>query len=113
MGLGHGAARSGEIGYWVHPDARRRSVATRTLRAVARHGLLPLDDGGLSLERVLLRVARGNHASHGVARSAGFTEVGCDRLAERLRDGRREDLVRYDLLAEELESAWAHPASLR
>ncbi len=113
MGLGHGLSRSGEIGYWVHPDARRRSVATRALRAVARHGLLPLDEGGLALDRVVVRVARPNHASHGVASAAGFTEVGCDRLAERLRDGRREDLVRYDFLAEELESAWAHPASLR
>lgn len=113
MGLGHGLSRSGEIGYWVHPDARRRGVASRALRAVARHGLLPLDEGGLSLDRVVVRVAAPNRASHRVARAAGFTEVGRDRRAERLRDGRREDLVRYDLLAEELETAWAHPASLR
>jgi RimJ/RimL family protein N-acetyltransferase len=113
MGLGHGLSRSGEIGYWVHPDARRRGVATRALRAVARHGLLPLEEGGLSLERIVVRVAAPNRPSHGVARAAGFTEVGRDRRAERLRDGRREDLVRYDFLAEELEIAWAHPSSLR
>ncbi len=113
MGLGHGLSRSGEIGYWVHPDARRRGVASRALRAVARHGLLPLDEGGLSLERVVVRVAAPNRPSHGVALAAGFTKAGLDRKAERLRDGRREDLVRYDLLAEELEIAWAHPSSLR
>lgn len=113
MALGRGLSRSGEIGYWVHPGERRRGVGARALRAVARHGLLPLAEGGLGLDRVLVRVAAGNQASHGVARSAGFTEVGRDRRAERLRDGRREDLVRYDLLAEELESTWAHPSSLR
>src|SRR5699024_3060784 len=30
-----------ELGYWVHPDARRCGVATLAARAVVRHALLP------------------------------------------------------------------------
>jgi RimJ/RimL family protein N-acetyltransferase len=113
MGLDHGLSPSGEIGYWVHPDARRRGVATRAVRAVARHGLLDLDEGGLGLRRVLLRVAETNTASLGVARAAGFTRAGRDRDGERLRSGRVVDHLRFDLLAEEMDAAYAHPASLR
>lgn len=113
MGLDHGLSPSGEIGYWVHPDARRRGVATRAVRAVARHGLLDLDEGGLGLRRVLLRVAETNTASLGVARAAGFTQAGRDRDGERLRSGRVLDHLRFDLLADEMDAAYAHPSSLR
>jgi hypothetical protein len=37
-----------------------------------------------------------------VALRAGFLETGRDRQAELLGDGTVEDLVRFDLLAEEL-----------
>lgn len=113
MGLDHGLSPSGEIGYWVHPDARRRGAATRAVRAVARHGLLDLDEGGLGLRRVLLRVAETNAASLGVARAAGFSPTGRDRDGERLRSGRVVDHLRFDLLAEEMDAAYAHPSSLR
>ncbi|WP_460433216.1 GNAT family N-acetyltransferase [Angustibacter speluncae] len=113
MGLDHGLSPSGEIGYWVHPDARRHGVATRAVRAVARHGLLDLDEGGLGLRRVLLRVAETNEASLGVARAAGFTQAGRDRDGERLRSGRVVDHLRLDLLADEMDAAYAHPSSLR
>ncbi len=113
MGLEHGLSPSGEVGYWVHPDSRRRGLATRAVRAVSRHGLLTLDEGGLGLRRVLLRASDGNHASAGVARAAGFTEVGRDRDAARTGEGRVVDHVRFDLLAEELAAALAHPSLLR
>jgi len=113
MGLERGLSASGEIGYWVHPDARRRGVATRAVRAVSRHGLLTLDEGGLGLRRVLLRAAEGNLASVGVAQAAGFTEVGRDRDATRTGQGRVVDHLRFDLLAEELAAALAHPSLLR
>lgn len=113
MGLDHGLSPSGEIGYWVHPDARRRGVATRAVRAVARHGLVDLDEGGLGLRRVLLRVAETNTASLGVARAAGFTQAGRDRDSEKLRSGRVVDHLRFDLLADEMDAAYAHPSSLR
>ena len=93
--------RSAEVGYWCHPDARGRGVTTAAVRLVARHALGGVEGGGLGLERLVLLAARENAASRRVAVKAGFTEVGVDRLAERLRDGTRTDFVRYDLLATE------------
>lgn len=98
--------RGGEIGYWVHPDARARGVATEATRLTARHALLPEEDGGLGLTRALLRVASGNHASRRVAERAGFTFAGRDRAGEQLRDGTVQDYLRYDLLAAELPPTW-------
>ncbi|WP_180357966.1 GNAT family N-acetyltransferase [Streptomyces sp. NP160] len=98
--LGDGV-RSGEVGYWCHPDARGRGVTTAAVRLVVRHALAPADRGGLGLERVVMRVASRNTASRRVAAKAGFREVGLDRGAERLRDGTVDDFVRYDLLAGE------------
>ncbi len=112
-GLGNGLSPTGEVGYWVHPDARRRGVATRAVRVVTRHALLGLDEGGLGLRRVLLLVAEGNTGSEGVARAVGFTRVGRDRDAARTGAGRVVDHLRFDLLAEEMDAAWAHPSSLR
>lgn len=105
MGLGGGRSRTGEIGYWVHPDARGRGLALEAVMLAGRHALLPADVGGLGLDRVLIRVAANNTASRRVAEKAGFTEVGRDRRGERLRGGRRSDMVRFDLLAEELPPA--------
>ena len=102
MGIGSAPARSGEIGYWTHPDARGRGVMSEAVTLAARHALLPADDGGLGLQRVFLRVAAGNESSARVALKAGFTEVGVDRGAERLRDGTVTDFRRFDLLASEL-----------
>ncbi len=96
--LSEGAC-SGEVGYWCHPEARGRGVTAAAVRLVAAHALAPVADGGLGLERVLLRVARGNLASRRVAVACGFRAVGVDRGAERLRDGTVDDFVRYDLLA--------------
>ncbi|MFP5336655.1 MAG: GNAT family N-acetyltransferase [Actinomycetes bacterium] len=103
MELG-GGSRSGEIGYWVHPDARGKGVAAAATRLAARHALLPDDVGGLGLARVTLRAAEPNVASRRTAENAGFTAVGRDRDAERLRDGTVCDFVRYDLLATELRT---------
>lgn len=98
--LGDGV-RSGEIGYWCHPDARGRGVTTAAVRLVAQHALARAEHGGLGLERVVMRIASRNAASRRVAVKAGFREVGVDRAAERLRDGTVDDFVRYDLLAGE------------
>ena len=53
-----------EIGYWAHPAARGRGVMTEATRLVARHTLLPYEDGGLGHHRVSLRAAAGNAASN-------------------------------------------------
>jgi len=102
FGLGRSAPRAAEIGYWTHPDARGAGVASRALRAAARHALLPVDAGGLGCERVLVRAARENSASRHAALQAGMRPAGTDRRAERLRDGTVTDLVRYDLVLPDL-----------
>ena len=102
FGLGGGTGRYGEIGYWTHPQARGKGLTTEALRLVARHSLLPLEEGGLGLPRVVVRAARGNVASQRVALNAGFRPAGVDRAGEVLRDGSVQDLLRFDLLPDEL-----------
>lgn len=106
-GLDGGRSGCAEIGYWAHPRARGRGAVTSAVRLVARHALLPQEDGGLGLDCVQLRAARGNVASQRVAERAGFRRNGVQRCAERLRDGGREDFVLFDLLASELPAAGA------
>ena len=96
--LGPGA-RSAEVGYWVHPDAAGRGVATAAVQAVVAHAFAPEASGGLGLARVALRASRGNVASRRVADKAGFAQVGVERDAERLRDGTVTDLLVHDVVA--------------
>lgn len=103
FGLRAGLSRSAELGYWVHPDARGRGVATEAVRLAARHALLAREDGGLGLARVLVRTAEDNLGSQRAARRAGFRPAGRDRAAELLADGTVHDGLRFDLLAAELE----------
>ncbi|MGH3098500.1 MAG: GNAT family N-acetyltransferase [Streptosporangiales bacterium] len=88
-----------EIGYWMHPAARSRGVASEAVRLVAAHVLGPAESGGLGLRRVELQTAAGNVASQHVARNAGFTRTGLRRAAERLGDGSYDDLLVFDRLA--------------
>jgi RimJ/RimL family protein N-acetyltransferase len=96
--------RSAEIGYWTHPAERGRGIMTAAVRLAARHALLPGDVGGLGRSRLVLRAAESNAASQRVAVRAGFLETGRDRQAELLGDGTVDDLIRFDLLADELSS---------
>lgn len=105
MELTNGDHGSGEIGYWLHPEARGRGVISAALRLVVRHALLPTQDGGLGLRRLSLHAAAGNQASLRVAAQAGFVRTGVDRRAERLGDGSYVDLVRHDLLAHDYLAA--------
>lgn len=92
-----------EVGYLVHPTARRCGVATEACRLVVRHALLAEEDGGLGLPRVRGVVAEGNTASRRVLEKAGMTVQGRERRL--LRTGREglADAVVLDILAEELE----------
>lgn len=90
---------TGEIGYWMHPDARGRGVMTEAVQLVTNHALAPIDQGGLGRRRLTLYAAAGNAASNAIALKAGFTHTGTMRAAERLGDGSYDDLNAYDLLA--------------
>lgn len=91
-----------EVGYWVHPAARGAGLATEAVRLLARHAVIDRADGGLGLIRLGLRAAAGNTGSQRVAEKAGFTRVGVQRRMKRLGDGTIDDLVEYELLAEDL-----------
>ncbi len=95
MGLRGVDDTAGEIGYWTHPDARRRGVMSEAVALAVRHAL---DPQGLDRRRLTLHAAEGNAASHAIARRAGFQHVGTERAAERLGDGTYADLHAYDLL---------------
>ena len=91
-----GRHRKAEVGYWVAAGARRRGVATRAARLVSRWALEEL-----GIERVELLANPANEPSQRVARAAGFAREGLLR-GYRLRKGRREDLVMFSLLREDL-----------
>ncbi len=86
---------SGEIGYWMHPDARGRGVMTEAAKLVVAHAL---DPAGLDRRRLVLYAGDGNEASNAVARAAGFTHYGTQHAAEKLGDGTYVDLHGYELL---------------
>lgn len=100
--LGGRGPAAGELGWWAHPGARGRGLLTDAARLAAAHAFAPFAGGGLGLHRLLVRVAEGNRPSQGVALRLGARPAGRDREAERYRDGHREDVLRYDLLAPEL-----------
>lgn len=101
-------SRSGEVGYWAHPDARGRGLITCGLRLAARHGLLPREVGGLGMVRLVIRAATQNASSQRVALAAGFHPSGRDRCAEMLRDGTLTDLLRFELVEADLDDCDAH-----
>lgn len=86
---------SGEIGYWMHPDARGRGIMTEAARLAVDHAFAA---DGLDRRRLVLYAAADNRASNAVAEAAGFTRYGTQRAAERLGDGSYDDLHGYELM---------------
>ena len=62
---------SGEVGYWVAPDARRAGVGTGAVRLLTAFAL-----GPLGLPFVEIVISPDNAASLALARRAGFREQG-------------------------------------
>ena len=85
----------GEVGYWVHPDARGRGVMTAAVGLVLGHAFQTL-----GLQRVKAYAARGNAASRHVLTSSGMTEQGVARLETVVASGRVDALL-YDVLRAE------------
>jgi RimJ/RimL family protein N-acetyltransferase len=94
-------ATVGEIGYWMHPDARGRKVMTTAVELLIPHAFKPVAEGGLGRRRLVLKAAVGNSASAHVAEANGFTHVGTERSAIPRRDGSYDDDLIFDLLADE------------
>lgn len=90
------ARRSGEVGYWVAPDARGRHVARRAVRQLVAWALTDLD-----LRRVQLMADVRNLASQRVAEVCGFRREGVLRSFED-RLGERIDYVMFSVLPGEL-----------
>jgi RimJ/RimL family protein N-acetyltransferase len=99
MGLTGRDETAAEVGYWAHPAARGGGTTTEAVRLLVDHAFRPITDGGLGLRRLVLKSAAGNAASQHVAKTNGFQRTGVERQAERLGDGRFDDLVTFDLLA--------------
>jgi RimJ/RimL family protein N-acetyltransferase len=89
----------GSIGYWVHPDARGRGVATRALVLLSRWAVGP---GGV--ERLELTTHPENLASQRVAERAGFVREGVLRSHLRFREGRRDSIL-FALLPADIRDA--------
>lgn len=105
MSMQEALGTAGEVGYWTHPDARGRAVMTEAVRLVVRHAFIAQEEGGLGRRRLRLNAADGNLASQHIAIVNGFVQVGRDRQAEALADGTFADLLRFDLLADEWNTA--------
>jgi RimJ/RimL family protein N-acetyltransferase len=84
-----------EIGYWVAPWGRRRSVATATARTLTAHAFAS------GLERVYLRNEPENVGSQRVALASGFTREGMERGGGANRGGGRHDLLVWARLADD------------
>lgn len=97
--------REAEIGYWTHPEARGRGVATRACRLAVRHAFVDAEDGGLGLHRLKAYAAEDNLASLRILERAGFTRLGVERRSTLLADGSYLDTPAFDQLAEDHDRA--------
>ena len=79
-----------EVGYWLHPDARGRGVATTAVRILTDHAFR----AGLA-HSILLQAAATNEASLAIAQRNAFRSLGVWPDALVLDDGTRTDLVMY------------------
>jgi RimJ/RimL family protein N-acetyltransferase len=89
------------IGYWMAPDSRRRGIATRAVRLLARWAF-----DALPLERLGILADVRNAPSAGVAERAGFTRECVLRSYSIIKNTRR-DVVSYSLLPHEQPAAGA------
>ncbi len=84
-----------EIGYWTHPEARGRGLATKAARLVTDHVFETL-----GVKRVTLLAAVDNTASRRVAEALGFRQYGVERYGAHVRDD-WVDMALYDVVAAE------------
>lgn len=84
-----------DVGYWMHPRARRLGVMSTAVGLAVDHALSP---DGLDRRRVSLNAAAGNLPSNLIALANGFTRYGVRPSAERLGDDSWDDLFCYEFV---------------
>ena len=94
-----------ELGYWTHPEARGRGVATRAM-SLATSWLF--DE--LRVNRVKAMAAVDNVASRRVIEKCGYHQTGVERLGGGGPEA-GEALALYDLLASECPGDAAAPST--
>jgi RimJ/RimL family protein N-acetyltransferase len=95
IGLTHLRERTGEIGYWIAPWARRRGVATAATRTLSDYGF------SAGYQRLQLLTVPENAASQRVAISAGYVREGLQRAGTFGRDGTRHDVIVWSRLPDD------------
>jgi RimJ/RimL family protein N-acetyltransferase len=90
-----------EVGYWIHPDARGRGLATRATGLAVDHVFATL-----GVHRVSAFAAADNTASRAVIERLGFRQYGVERNGANVRDD-WVDMALYDVTAAE----WAERRS--
>lgn len=99
---------SGEVGYLLHPTARRQGFMTEAVRRVVDWAFAPAPEGR-DLVRVQWRALDGNTASANVAERVGFTFEGRLRQAV-VHRGRRQDELVASLLRDDPRTPEPWPA---
>ena len=79
---------SGELGYFIDPQHRRKGLASEAMRA-----LLSACLGDLGFRRICVRIFPDNASSLAVAQSVGFVKEGVHRNDFRSGKGQVRDLV--------------------
>ncbi len=87
-----------EVGWWTHPDARGRGLATKAARLMVGHVFETL-----GVKRVTAYAAVDNTASCHVAEAVGFRQYGVERNGASIRDD-HVDMALYDVTDSEWEA---------
>jgi RimJ/RimL family protein N-acetyltransferase len=91
-------ARTGELGYVLHPEGRGRGLCRRAAALALRHAFVDVEDGGLGLVKVRALAAEGNAASRSVLADLGFVHQGRERLSASVEGGTLADAAIYDIV---------------
>ena len=86
----------GSVGYWLLPEARGKSFATRSVQLISRWAF-----GELGMARLSVSIQPSNDRSQRVAERSGFVKEGILRSYEEI-GGRRVDCVAFSLVPADL-----------
>jgi len=87
-----------ELGYQIFPSGRGRGAAKAAARLAIQHALMPTEQGGLGLRRLVAETAADNAASNRVLASNGFVAFGREHAVDPLTDGTYGDGLHWELL---------------